>query len=120
MRFPYIPIMKYTLLLLILLLLSVCCDTAARKEPDSCPSSSAPSWNDVLKEAVLKYAGIFEDLLRSFALGFGAHMLLFLFWTNKSASLGDIRARIPISVVCGLATASFLFGASLFWTTNFC
>lgn len=103
---------------LILFSVSLFASLAAAAQTGSCPPSSG-SWDDMLKAAALHFAGTFETLLRSFALGFGAHMLQYMLWTNKDCSFEDIKRRFPISAVCGLVMGSFVFGASFLLPTNF-
>ena len=108
--------------LLFLFLLVVCSSLAARNEAvsDSC-SPQFHSWNDLLKRATIQFAGTFEVLLRSFALGFGAHMLKYLLWNNANnvVTYEDLKGRFRVSAVCGLSMASFVFGVSLFLPTQF-
>lgn len=60
-----------------------------------------------------------EIWLRAFALGFGAHMLSFLFIEKRDADLEDIKKRAPVSLVSGLAVACLVFGSAFFVPTQF-
>ena len=65
------------------------------------------------------FAGSVEVWVRAFALGFGAHMLALLFWENRDADIEDIKRRLPVSIVSGVAVACFVFGCSFFLPAQF-
>ena len=65
------------------------------------------------------FASSVEVWLRAFALGFGAHMLVLLFWENRDADFGEVKKRLPISLVSGVAVACFVFGSSFFLPVQF-
>lgn len=68
------------------------------------------------KSCLAYLAATLEVLVRGFALGFGARMLKCLLWDNESsnATMDKMGEQIRISMLCGLATTSFIFGSSLF------
>jgi len=68
---------------------------------------------------LLSLAATLEVFIRAFALGFGAHMLVFLFWEKRDATYEEIKKRAPISIVSGLAVACFVFGSSLYLPAQF-
>jgi uncharacterized membrane protein len=67
--------------------------------------------------AVAAYvARTLEVWLRAFGLGFGAHLMLYLYWYKRDATFDDVKAHVPTSVV---AMACFVFGLSLFLPAQF-
>ena len=80
---------------------------------DDCPNSTL--W--VALAAFLSHT--LEVWLRAFALGFGAHMLSFLFVEKRDADFEDIKKRAPISLVSGLAVGCLVYGSSLFLPAQF-
>lgn len=78
--------------------------------------SESPSWTMWLSAY---FASSVEVFIRAFALGFGSHMLSFLFWEKRDADFEDVKRRLPISVVSGVAVACFVFGISFFVPVQF-
>jgi hypothetical protein len=79
----------------------------------------ARSWDQLCKGAVLQLGSTVEILLRSFALGFGAHLLQYLLLKNNDATYDELAQRFKVSAVCGVAMACFVFGSSFFIPTHF-
>jgi hypothetical protein len=92
---------------------------------NQCPDHSPPvvesaSWDQLFKLAALQFGSTVEILLRSFALGFGAHLLQYLFFVkNLDVTYDELAGRFKVSAVCGLAMACFVFGSSFFIPTQF-
>lgn len=64
-------------------------------------------------------ARTFEVWLRAFGLGFGAHLMIYLYYVKRDATLDEVKTRIPVSLVSGVAMACFVFGLSILLPTQF-
>ena len=87
------------------------------KDGNNCPNE--PSWDMLLKQATLQFSSTIEVIFRSFALGFGAHLLQYLLFKNNEATYEELAARFRVSAICGLAMASCVFGSSVLIPVKF-
>jgi hypothetical protein len=84
------------------------------------PVVDSAGWDQLFKLAALQLGSTVEILFRSFALGFGAHLLHYLFFVkNLDVTYDELTGRFKVSAVCGLAMACFVFGSSFFIPTQF-
>jgi hypothetical protein len=86
-------------------------------------SSSSSSWNQLLKEAFLftfvYLSTTLETWIRAFAFGFGGHLLFYIMYLNPDATHDDVRKRMHVSIICGLAMGCFCFGGSMVFPSSY-
>ena len=80
-------------------------------------SCECPTWSMLALSSY--FASSLEVFLRAFALGFGAHMLTLLFWEKRDVDFDEVKKRLPISLISGVAVACFVFGSSFFLPAQF-
>ena len=86
---------------------------AATPSFDSTHDRNGHNANTMFMQEALLYMGTtIETWIRAFGLGFGGHVLLYLI-KNPGASYEDVRTRIQVSLICGVAMGCFVFGSSL-------
>mmetsp|Transcript_29271 Transcript_29271/g.54963 ORF Transcript_29271/g.54963 Transcript_29271/m.54963 type:complete len:148 (+) Transcript_29271:51-494(+) len=88
--------------------------TSAKETEDTCSKSSG--WNELLLDTFRYSATTCETFLRAFCFGFGAHLLIYLFH-HPDAQFQELKTRINVSAVAGLAMGCVVYGASLMLPT---
>ena len=70
------------------------------------------SWNELFLVFVAYFSGTIETFVRAFCFGYGLHVLLYLFH-HPDAKYEDIRMRMKVSMIAGLAFGCLAYGGSM-------